>query len=58
MVVYVAKWIKKSTLIGMVGIMFAILGAITICNYFYLGYIKYEEGKDYDARQLYSKAIL
>lgn len=58
MVVYVAKWIKKSTLIGMVGIMFAILGAITICNYFYLGYIEYEEGKDYDARKLYSKAIL
>jgi hypothetical protein len=43
MVVYVAKWIKKSTLIGMVGFMFVVLGVFTCVKYFYLANLDPEE---------------
>lgn len=36
MVVYVAKWIKKSSLIGLVGFMFVLLGVFTCLKFFIL----------------------
>jgi hypothetical protein len=36
MVVYMAKWMKKQTLLGMVGIMFTILGLLSWIKYFHL----------------------
>lgn len=55
MVVYVAKWIKKSTLIGMVGLMFAMLGALSICGYAF-GYKG--AAKDSDENSLHQKAYV